>query len=164
MLGPHGHTDGQGGTDQDVLAPGVGALVEAHHRRPALVLEPHVDRRSDGADHGHGRRGPETPRRPQPPTEVEHDEDDGRPHDVELLLDGERPHVLEHRGLGRGGEVVPSAHDEVPVGHVEQGGQRVEAEAGELPGARKDLHDQGHTHQHHQEGGQEAAGPTRPQN
>ena len=56
----------------------------------------------------------------KPPTEVEHEEGHRRPHDVELLFDRERPHVREWRRLGGQGEVVATADDEVPVGHVEQ--------------------------------------------
>ena len=163
VLGPHGHPDGQGCPDQDVLTAGVGPLVETHDRRPALVGESHVDGRGDGSDDGHGQNRPQAPRRAELPPQVEQNQHDRRPHDVELLLDGKAPHVLEHRRLSGGGEVVAPSHDEVPVGHVEQRGQRVEAQAGELAGAGEYLDEDGHSHQHHQEGGQEATGPAGPE-
>ena len=47
-----------------------------------------------------------------------HGEDDERPHDVELLLDGEAPEVVEHRRLVERRPVPVRLADEVPVGHV----------------------------------------------
>ena len=111
----------------------------------AVVEQPHLDGRGQGPDHRGGHHRPQAPGRPQPPAEVEHDQDHGWPHDVELLLDGQRPHVGQGRRLGRHGEVVAGPEDEVPVGHVEQGRQR------------------GHPEQHHQQRREEPPGPTGPE-
>ena len=58
VLRPHGHADGQGGADEDVLAAGVGALVDAHHRPGPVIGEPHVD---GGGDRSHHRGGENRP-------------------------------------------------------------------------------------------------------
>ena len=163
MLGPQGHADGQGRPHQDVLATGVGPLVEPHDRGAVLVGEPHVDGRGDGPENGGGQQGPQATGRAQAASEPEHDQGHRRPHDVELLLDGQRPHVGQGRGLGGEVEVVPPAGDEVPVGHVEQGRQRVEAEVGELAGGGEDLGVDGHPDEHDQEGRQQPAGPAGPE-
>ncbi len=163
MLGPDGHRAGQGRADQHVLAAGVGALVQTHDRGTGLKGQAHVDGRCHRPDHGRGQHGPEAPRGPELPTQMEQDQDHRRPDDVELLLDGQRPHVLERRGLGRGGEVAAATDDEVPVGHIEQRGERVEADSAELPRATEHLHEESHADQHHQQGGQEPAGPAGPE-
>ena len=100
---------------------------------------------------------------PQLPAQVEHEQGHRWPHDVELLLDGERPHVRQRRGLGGQDEVVAAADDEVPVGHVEQGRERVEPEVGELPRGGEHLGVDGHPDQHDQQGGQQPAGPAGPE-
>ena len=50
--------------------------------------------------------------------QLPHREHDERPHDVELLLDGEAPEVVEHRRLVERRPVPVGLADEVPVGHV----------------------------------------------
>ena len=71
--------------------------------------------------------------------------------------------MLERRRLGRQVEVVGAGEDEVPVGHVEQRGQRVEPQVDELVGGGEDLGVDGHPEQHHQQGRQQAAGPPGPE-
>ena len=121
MLGPHGHADSQGRADQDVLTARVGPLVQTHDRRAALEGQAHVNCRGDGPSHGDTQHRQQTPRRPELAAEVEQEEYHRGPYDVELLLDGQGPHVLEQGGLGGGLEVIAASRDEVPVGHVEQG-------------------------------------------
>ena len=60
-----------------------------------------------------------------PLAQLPHREHDERPHDVELLLDGEAPEMVEHRRLVERRPVPVGLADEVPVGHV-----------GERPAAR----------------------------
>ena len=52
-----------------------------------------------------------------------------RPHEVELLLDRERPQVTERRRAGEQVEVRLPGRDEAPVGDVEEPGDAVAAEA-----------------------------------
>ncbi len=52
----------------------------------------------------------------------EHPDDEKREEQVELLLDGEAPGVLERRVGGVGGEVVGAGRHPSPVGDVEERG------------------------------------------
>ncbi len=162
-LGPQGHGHSQGRPDQEVLRTGVGALVDPHDRGRAVIEEGHVGRRGQRPDDGADEQGHEPARRAQPATEAQEHEDHRWPHDVELLLDRQRPHVLEGRGLGRLGEVVRPGQDEVPVGHVEQRRQGVETKPGELARRRQEPGVEGHPDQQDEEGRQQAAGPAGPE-
>ena len=96
--GEDGQPDGQGGADQEALAVGVGPVVQPG------VLGP-----------GRGRAAPSRPPRPgrrrrTPPaaptgdgSSVRTAEHHQRPHQVELLLDGQRPGVGEQRRQARSG-------------------------------------------------------------
>jgi hypothetical protein len=52
----------------------------------------------------------------------QHDE---RPHQIELLFDGQRPRVQQRRGLPGGGEVVRVLGDQMPIGGIKDGGHGV---------------------------------------
>ena len=69
-----------------------------------------------------------------PLAQLPHREHDERPHDVELLLDGEAPEVVEHRGLVERRPVPVRLTDEVPVGHVGERPTTGAADAVELGG------------------------------
>ena len=114
---------------------------------------PHrVGERSDGDQGDHGRQpcGGAHPQAPHPQHRHQHE---GRPHDVELLLDREGP-VVQQRGRGRLGEVVGARRHEVPVDAEDEcpeavlrhgvaaGGGVDEVERG-----GRDEHD-GHRHRH----------------
>ncbi len=162
-LGPDGHADGESRADEDVLAPCVGPLVQARDRRATLIRQPHVDGGDERTRHGDAEDGPEPPVRAEAPSETQQQQGHRWPDDVELLFDRERPHVLERRRQGGEVEIVAAAEDEVPVGHVEQAGQRVEPKIGELARAGEHLGVDGHPQQHDQQSGQQPAGPPGPE-
>ena len=99
-------------------------------------------------------------------TAAHHPEDgqqNERPDQVELLLDGERPGVLERRGVRHRREVVRVGGDEMPVRHVPERRQGVAEEVG---GAQR-LGEEGgrgtHDGEHQEECRQEPAGPAPPE-
>jgi hypothetical protein len=77
----------------------------------------------------------------QPGQQTHHDQ---RPEQVELLLDAERPGVLQRRGRRGLREVVAAPVDHPPVRHVRQGGQRVPAQQPHLD--RRQQVPAGHRH------------------
>ena len=98
---------------------GVGAEVDA--ARVAAIRHARADRQ-DGHER---RRGERAHPRPDPyatdATEAPQPEQEQRPDEVELLLDGQRPQVLEHRRSPRGLEVGLAVQDVPPVGGVDEG-------------------------------------------
>ena len=120
----------------------VTAVVAAGGVGPRLRQHRHPGRRDQRAGHGHDEQRPQPAPlarrpgvaggpRPAPcpgPAKGEYAQDHDRPHQVELLLDGQRPRVHQGRGSARGHEVVGVIGDEVPVGHLEDRGQRVAAQ------------------------------------
>ena len=161
--GPHGQADGQDRADEDVLAARVGSLVHAGHRGVVDVVPAHDGRRGQDPGHGRGQHRPELPGGAQSTTQVEQAEDHRRPHQVELLLDRQRPHVRQGRRLCRLGEVVRAAHDEVPVGHVEERRERVEPERGEFARGGHEVGVRSDADQDQEEGRQQAARPAHPE-
>ena len=122
-----GEREGEQRAEQQLEGSRAGAVVDAG-RVLARRVEPEHRRQREHRQHGQhdGHR---------PPGSLEHlegDHDHDREHQVELLLDRERPEVQHRRrgaeelgvGLARG--------DEAPVGHVEQRGQHVAPQGGEL--------------------------------
>ena len=80
---------------------------------------------------------PRVPRRPPPAGQQDPaDEQEQRPHQVELLLDGQRPEVLQHRRGALGREVVGAVDGELDVHRVRRGPERV---AGEVPRRQRRL-------------------------
>ncbi len=61
------------------------------------------------------------PRYSRPRPSFKHGQDHERPHQIELLLDRQRPRVQQRRRLGAQGEVGDAAVDGVPVRDVEDG-------------------------------------------
>ncbi len=160
--GPHGQADGQRRADQDVLAPGVGALVEAGDRRRAgttTACRP-------------PRPAPRPRRRPAPATAGGRGGGAGRggggpgpPAATRCRTAPRWPATTcgTAARAGREGEVVRAAHDEVPVGHVEQRRQRIEPQGGELARGGEEVGVGGHADEQQQEGGQQAPGPPGPE-
>ena len=122
---------GQYGADQDRLGVGVGAEVDPGGVGTGSEEDGHLDDRGDRAHRGHHQHGPHPA--PEGPGEVEHGQHHQRPHQVELLLDGQRPGVGERRGGPGGHEVVAAGRDLPPVGEVEQGGERTPPVSGDGP-------------------------------
>ena len=136
---------------------GVGAVVQPGRVHPGVVEQRHLDGRCEGADDGDDEQYPEVP------GQLQQAEDDQRPDQVELLLDGQRPGVGQ-RGRQPGlVEVARPDQDEVPVGHVEQGRQRVEPEVRVRPAGHDERGIAGDEEQHEQQRRQQAAGPAGPE-
>ena len=93
----------------------------------------------------------------------EHGQGDERPEQVELLLDGQRPGVLQGRGGQELGEVRLVGEDEVPVGVVEERGDGVRPEGARIDVGAAEPVVQGEHEQQDQDGGQEPLGPTGPE-
>ena len=86
----------------------------------------------------------------------QHQHQDERPEEVELLLDRERPHVLQQRRTARVLEVREVAEDEEPVLDVEQRGDDLAPQLVEHVGEEEDRVQRDHE-EHGEERGQEPA-------
>ena len=85
-----------------------------------------------------------------------------RPDQVPLLLDGERPEVLEDGGPAEGVEVALPVDDVPPVGDVEEGGDDVAAEA--VEGVGHEQHGpRGDDEEHEVQRRQQAPPPPQPE-
>ena len=145
-------TDGEQGADHDLLRADVGPVVQA--------VRADVD--ADQEQHGaHRQRDPHSGRHgeslPAPP--AEHQPADGRPHQVELLFDGQRPGVQERGDGSRLLEVALIGQHEMPVGHIGQRGEGVPPEAGQRVRLGEPGGIQRHQGDQHQEAGQQTPGP-----
>jgi hypothetical protein len=85
-----------------------------------------------------------------------------RPHEVELLLERQRPVVLQQRRAPEAGEVRVRGEDLVPVVDVEDRGQRVDPELSEIGGEERRHHDHADDDHGHR-GGQQAPSPCAPE-
>ena len=92
----------------------------------------------------------------------EHQHQDERPEQVELLLHRERPHVLQQRRATRALEVREVAEDEEPVLDVEQRGDHLAAELVEHVGEEEDRV-QRHHEEHGEERREQSTGPAVPE-
>ena len=101
--------------------------------------------------------------RPQAAGEVHDPEHDQGPDHVELLLDRQRPGVQQRRGGGRLVEVVGVDKNEVPVAHVEERGQRIEAQGAVRALGNDHGGEERHEEQHQEERREQASGPARPE-
>ena len=95
--------------------------------------------------------------------EAEAPERHERPHQVELLLDRERPEVAERRRAREEVEVRLARRDEPPVRDVEEAGDAVAAEPSELVGRDLDPGEDRHRDDHEQQGRQQPAGAPAPE-
>ena len=141
--GEGGERDRQGRPHQHGLGPGVGPVVGPVGVRTDGGQVPHEGRRRRRPDHAEpteeeqsaAAAGPLAPAATGPGPAPQHRQHHQRPNQVELLLDRQGPRVQERRGWAAGGEVPGVASDEVPVGHVEQGGGAVGGGVGPHQGA-----------------------------
>ena len=148
------------GTDQQAGRPGVGALIDPGRVEARLVE----------GEHGRGGGRGEAQRRQREPgqelrlaPDQEHPgQQQPRPDQVELLLHGERPEVVERLRRREPAEVGGVRPDQVPVAEVPGGGPDGSAQIGE-PGPVRDR-DPGRDHrQHDEQSGQQAAGAPQPE-
>ena len=116
-------------TDEQATGASVGALVGAGVVEARRGDQPHRDEGDDREAQGHQRGA-------VPALAEQRDEapDHERPEHVELLLDRQRPEVVEGAGPVEPGEVRDAQADRRPVAHVEQGGDRLGPADGELAG------------------------------
>ena len=154
--GDQARGQGQRGPGEQLVGPGVGAVVG-----PIEVAvgqqQGGGERRQPAGDHdGAEDRGAV---RTQPPHQGEEAAQQQRPHQVELLLHRERPVVGHRADLDVGREVVGRLRDELPVGHVEGGGPDPPLGLGQLDGCGDGReHDRGH-HQVHRRRREQPPGP-----
>ncbi len=138
-----------------------------------MIEDSHLDGRGESAEGAKDEEGPETQPpgvvvRGEPPApaevgEPQHSGEEERPDDVELLLDGERPGVLERGRHGGLREVAGARGDGVPIGEVEQGGDAVHGEVRDgAVRAHDDLLD-GHRRHDTEQGRQQPAGTPGPE-
>ena len=105
---------GQNAADEDLGGSRVRAVIEAVDRGSTAEHEEHESGGRDGP-------GGEEPRdEPERPPGTEQHEEEQRHRQVELLLDGEGPEVLERRRCPEDLDVRHAAEDEVPVRDLTQ--------------------------------------------
>ena len=136
---------------------GVGAVVEPSDGRPPAGQEGHPASREGRAQ---GTEGEHAPTSNSELVEAEHDQ---RPEHVELLLDRQAPGVGEQRRGARLQEIVGPIDDEVPVGHVEDGGEGIASERGIGALGRAEPDDQRAEGHHDEQSGQQAPGTPGPE-
>ncbi len=142
-----GPPHGEEGAEQELRRPGVRAVVDAVD----VAAEPQLEADRDGG------RGDEQPGEQAPAAHLHDDEHDGREEQVELLLDRQRPEVLQRAGRREQVGVARAGAVEAPVGHVGDGGEHVATEVGELLGAPEPPPEQPDHGDGDEGGGQEAA-------
>ena len=122
------------------LQPGRQAGAEQQRRYASVGAEvgPVQDRRASRRSPSRRRRRPRTPpwlpttTRSEPRRHHSKAPSTQRPHQVELLLDGQAPRVAQRRRGEEGVPVALLAEDGPPVGDVEDGAERVAPEPAEL--------------------------------
>ena len=135
------------GPGQQREDPGVGSHV---HARGIAAVEERDHRRGRGDEQCERDRGDARGTSPSPRTP-----DDDGPQEVELLLDGQAPQMLERRGCGEGVPVSVTRRDLVPVGGVELGPWRVSAGHDPFAGlGDQPQHHHDHDQQNHDRGQQ----------
>ena len=149
----------QRGPDQQRRGVRVGAVVDRGRVAARRVLNRHDQRRNrrpgQRARHARAARG-------QPGDHAPYDQ---RPDQVELLLDGQRPQVIERRrrpGLPGRGEVRDVVQDLVPVARVRGRGQQRQPQRSLLPGLDHGRRGGDHD-QHHGQRRQQAPGSPGPE-
>ena len=110
---PRRQQDRHAGADEQATRVCVGAVVDARRIPTGAVQQRHEERRHGGG--AENRDGQLDPRRSP---ELQRQAQEQRPQQVELLLDRQRPQMLEHRLPPDGGEVRLLVEDQVPVRDV----------------------------------------------
>ena len=165
---PH-HQRSGGGADEQRLHSGVGAEVDTVER--CVAGQRHAGRRRrehPGAGEDEHRRAERArgQRRAATVSQRRETRDHGRhhqrPEQVVLLLDGQRPRVLQRRRRRPVTEVIGVLGDEQPIGHPEQGGHGFVAQVG--GGFCGEQFAGGHHGQHHHDQrGQQPPGSSNPE-
>ncbi len=157
-----------GGERADAELPGAGEGREVRRDRVGRAVGHRVGEREADDDHERAHAEVADPRAeaaladaaPGPPRGVQAEEQDQqRPDDVELLLDRERPVVLERRGRGVVLEVVGAVARELEVGREERRPERVLDRAGRLDRAQEVDRRRHRRDDHQRRRGQDPAGP-----
>ena len=120
-----GRQESDGRTGHEV-EQALGPVVDARKGAPLRVEQRRHQHRGADSESDGDRHADPTPT--APPILQQHQEHQ-RPDEVELLLDRQRPRVLQRRGRGELGEIGLVGENQVPVVHVEQGGDGVAPEA-----------------------------------
>ncbi len=150
---------GQQHPDQDLARPGErGEVDEPAAGAPASGQQPGGAERGERQDAEH--RGFRPPARR---AEGGADRHEGqREQQVELLLDGQRPHVRHRRRVAEQQRVVAGGGGEAPVGRVAERRQQVAPEGRRGPGREHGLEQDDRRHRH-QQGRQQAPRPPLPE-
>ncbi len=162
---PRAPNQGQGTAQEEAAGACVQPVVEpgrvVRHRRARIVAQ--HERQRHRQPRGRGQEGHRDGDAHTVPLPHEHEhQQEQRPHDVELLLDRQRPEVPEGRGAARHLEVALLGQQLVPVGDVERSGRSVSPGPGHQVSPADDQG--GHDDQQQQvQGGEEAAGPADPE-
>ena len=135
----------------------IGAVVDAVDVARGLEQDRHPQR---GRPRGHEQRHHEAVERASGSAHGEGE--DERPDEVPLLLDRQRPEVLQQRRAPQRLEVALAVDDVPPVGDVEQGGDGVAAQAVEGVGHAQ-YRPRAHRDQHHVQRGQKPSAPAQPE-
>ena len=149
--------------EQQAAGAGVGAVVDPRGVEGRVVEDRHLDRR-DQRQRDRQQRQPRPDPRGQRPLvhELDPEQQQEGPEDVELLLDRERPEVVERFFRREAGEVGDVAEDLLPVVDVEDRRDDRLAELVGLGGA-EDRHPGDDDRQHHEQRRQQAPGAGQPE-
>ena len=124
---PH---EGERGPEEETGSPGIGPVVDARGIYVGPVKNSHQQCRTYRAHEHDGQRAAPKEHRPS--------DEQQRPQHVELLLDSQRPQVLQQKWPPDGLKVRFLPDDEVPVGHVPERRERVLAQSCDLAGQEHD--------------------------
>jgi hypothetical protein len=151
------------GSDQELLRPRVGSVIDPRGIEGGVVEDSHEDRRDDReADDDRPQPGADPAGVRKLADEARPDQQQERPEDVELLLDRQRPQVVEGARRGELGEVRDVVEDQPPVVDVGDGAQELGSEIGRLVGP--DDRDPGHhDDEHHEQRRQQPPRPRQPE-
>ncbi len=122
------------GTDQQLGGPHVGAEVEPG--RPCACGSSKGSGRCPASSDGERRRPRTTAGNGAPPPSLQRERGGAqqREHQVELLLDRQRPEVQQRRLAAERGAVLVAGGHEPPVGHIGQGADGVAPQLAQLAG------------------------------
>ena len=148
---------GECSANEDGPGPGVGSLVGPSVVKPRHRQQVHGGKRRAGEKYGQGEDPAEFA-----PEQLHDQPKHHRPQDVELLLDGQRPQMVERSGAPESLEIGDTGLDRRPVAHVEHCGKRLGQPRVPLVGLGDGGSDQNNRQQQHHSR-QQAAGPPNPE-